>query len=89
MITAWTKHIKDPEKKETHTNRLLKSRWVLDELATIIKDTDQEYQRAEISPRAYDLPNWDYKQAHSNGYRQCLRDVLNIINLDQRETNDR
>lgn len=46
--------------------------------------------RMELDPRIYDTPNWDKRIAHDNGFKQCLKKIKNIINLDQKaESNDR
>lgn len=86
MITAWTQHITDPVEKETLVKRLRGSKWILEELSKHLKKHDASLESQEISPRSYDNANWPYRQAHTNGYRQAMRTVQNIINLDQEET---
>jgi predicted FMN-binding regulatory protein PaiB len=33
----------------------------------------------------YALPNWDYRQAHYNGYVDCLKHIQFLINLDHKD----
>ena len=82
MITAWTKHIKEVAEKERYQDSLKASKWILDRQTELLNEMDDALQNQEISPKAYDNPNWDYKQAHCNGYKQAIRDVKRLINLD-------
>lgn len=88
MITAWTHHLKDPSERLQYEKSLRNSRWILDRLHEIMHDMDNSLDRQEISPSSYDNPNWAYKQAHSNGFRQCLSKISKLINLDLKENND-
>jgi len=88
MITAWTKHIKDEQEKEKFRKSLTNSRWILDHLKTILTEMESDLDKAELNPKMYELPNWDYRQAHNNGARQYLRIIKNLISLDPKETND-
>lgn len=85
MKTVWTQHIKDPEEKAKFEEGVRHNRWILDHLKSILDKMDKDFERAELSPKMYDLPNWENRQAHSNGYRQCLNSIRNLINLDQEE----
>ena len=91
MYTEWTSHLTDPEEKANFTNQIRGSKSVLERLITILDEQEKELDRAETDPRTYEIPNWDYRQAHNNGYRQCLRILKKYIDLDQQETriNDR
>lgn len=86
MISAWTKHVKDPAEREQLEKSLRHSKWVLDQLKVLLDNIEVDVERQEISPRSYDSPNWEFRQAHSNGFRQCLHLVKKLINLDQQET---
>lgn len=85
MISAWTKHLKDEQEKDRFRNSVLGSKVVLDRLLEIINEMETDQDRIERDSRIYDTPNWDYKQAHLNGFRDCLNKVSKIItiNLDQ------
>lgn len=89
MITQWTKHCKTDSEKSQFENSVRSSRWLLDHLDSLLKEMDDLHEKGEMSPKAYDLPNWDYRQADSNGYRRCLKQISKLINLDLKEENDR
>lgn len=86
MISAWTKHLKSEEDKERFRNSVLGSKYVLERLADILVGMEKEQDAIERNPQLYDLPNWDYRQAHLNGFRQCLNKINLLINLDQQDT---
>jgi hypothetical protein len=44
----------------------------------VLKDMDATV-KTERSSRAYDNPNWAYKQAHTNGYLKALSNVAKFI----------
>jgi len=83
MITAWTKHCKTEEEKQQYTESLKRVKWVLDHAKSLV-NTDG-IEAAEISPKSYDSPNWSYRQAHSNGYKQAVRDFHKLLTLDPKE----
>lgn len=82
MITAWTKHLKDPGDKVKFEKSVKHSGWVLEHLSTLVSELENDLSKSEISIKTYDSPNWDYKQAHYNGYRECLSKIQKLINLD-------
>ena len=84
-ISAWTKHCKNQEEKTQYLNSLSRVKWVLDDLKELVEGNLNSREAAEISPAAYDNPNWSYRQAHSNGYKQALRDFTKLITLDQED----
>ena len=86
MKTIWTQHLKDEEDKTRYEKSLKNSKWILEDLNKILSKLGTEFHKASISPKQYDLRNWDYRQAHSNGYLQCLSQIQDLINLDQKET---
>jgi hypothetical protein len=83
MISAWTKHLKDEAEKERFKNSLLGSKTVLNRLKDLIKEMAEDQDQIERDKRIYESPNWAYKQAHLNGFRDCLEKVNKIITLDQ------
>jgi hypothetical protein len=85
VITAWIKHLKTDEEKERFKLTLEGSKTVLNRLQEILNEMEASLNRAEIDPRTYELPNWDYRQAHNNGYRQCLSLVKKLTTLDQKD----
>lgn len=87
MISAWTKHITDPSEKERFQNSILGSKSVLQRLQALMNEMKEDVDTQELSIRIYDSPNWDHKQAHLNGFKEALKKVTKIINLDQKEIN--
>lgn len=83
MNVAWTKHLKTEEEKELYRQSLFRVKWVLNDLKELVDSNDSALESGEISPKSYDNPNWAYRQAHVNGYRQALRDFKNLITIDQ------
>jgi flagellin-specific chaperone FliS len=84
MISAWTKHLKE-EDRERFNKTVQAAKPVLQRLQQLLDEEKSGLETAEISSKIYDSPNWDYKQAHTNGFKSALKMVSKIINLDQKE----
>jgi len=84
MYLDWVKHLTDVKEQARFQNIVLGSKPVLDRLGDILKEYEKSLDRSETDLSAYETPNWDYKQAHKNGYRACLTKIKDLINLDQR-----
>jgi hypothetical protein len=89
MLSTWTHHLKDPVEKKNFENSIRHSRWILDHLSKLLVDMNNSLEKQELSPKVYDNPNWACRQAHSNGFRQCLSKIQTLINLDHKETDER
>lgn len=89
MKTVWTQHLDDQDEKVRFQTSLLHSKWLMDRLSEILASMERGLDAQELSPKAYDSPNWDYRQAHANGYRQCLKTVRELVTLDPKEQDDR
>jgi len=85
MISAWTRHLKDPDDIQRFQNQLKGSKAVLSRLNDLLNIEKQGLDSAQISSKIYDSPNWDYRQAHTNGFKAALQMVSKIITLDQEE----
>lgn len=83
MYTVWTKHLKDEEVKKQFESSLLGSRVVLERAVQILKEEDDSLTKAELNHKIYDLPNWDYRTAHDNGFKAGLRTAMKLLDLDQ------
>lgn len=86
MKTIWTDHLRDQDEKAQFEKSLRHSSWILEHIGTLLGRMEKSLDKQELSPRAYDQPNWDYRQAHANGFRQCLNNIKDLINLDQKDT---
>lgn len=87
MDSRWTQNLKTDEEKQDFKKRLLGAKYVLDRLQTIIDQNEASLDRQEVSPSAYDNPNWANRQAHANGYKQCLSIYRKILTLDKEDLN--
>ncbi len=87
MITAWTKNCKTEEDKLRLEAQIKSSKGTLQRLQELLDEEKDSLEIAEISPKIYDTPGWDYRQAHTNGFKSALRMVSRIINLDQGNIN--
>lgn len=83
MITAWTKHLKTEEDREKFNKSLKASQYVLGRLQELLDEEKSSLESAEISPKIYETPNWDYKQAHTNGFKAALNMVSKLIKPDK------
>lgn len=84
----WTKHLKTDEEKASFYNEVMGSKRVLDRLKDMISAKEQSLDYQEMSLGSYESPNWGYRQAHNNGFRQCLTAYKNLLNLDQQDNNN-
>lgn len=85
MDINWTKNIKDEEEKTRFTNTLLHTKTVFRRMKEILKEYEEDLDSKETNLKTYEIPHWDHRQAHCNGYRQCLRQIDKLITLDQKE----
>lgn len=88
MISNWTNNLKDPDEKARFNKYLLSSRGVLDRQLEIMDGMEKSLNYSELDPNAYECPSWAAKQAHKNGYRQCLQEIRKLITLDPKEHNE-
>lgn len=85
MYSVWTKHLRDERHKEEFRQSVRGSKQVLERLGEILDDMDKEINSKELSTDVYDKPNWDYRQAHTNGMRSSIKMIKQLINLDQKD----
>ena len=83
MITAWTKDCKSDEEIQMFKYQFQGSKAVLVRLQELLDEEKAALEIAEISPKIYDSPGWDYRQAHTNGFKAALKMVNTLINPDQ------
>lgn len=89
MISKWTQHLSNPEDKAKFQQEIYGAKRVLDRLRDIVSEKETSMDVQEMSLNSYESPSWAYRQAHNNGFKQCLTAFSNLINLDQKEnTND-
>lgn len=91
MYTRWTQHLTTDEEKESFKKEIYSAKRVLERLRDILNEDEEMLDRSEMDQRTYDMPNWDYRQAHKNGNRQAMRALRLLVDLDQQKgsINDR
>jgi hypothetical protein len=89
MISAWTKNLSSQDETERFKRHLLSSRPILERLQELLDEEKRGIDAADISPKIFDLPNWDYRQAYGNGFRAALSMVGALIYIDPKEYNGR
>ena len=68
------------EERENFKLSILASKIVLDKLQEIVYNM---YRKEEsITDNDYDSPSWSHKQAHTNGKRQALKQILDLISIE-------
>lgn len=79
MQAVWLRGVKDSE-RERRKQEVLSYRNAFDDLREIL---EQHYVRKE-AVRDYS-PGWEYKQIAVNEYNAVLDDLLNILDLNQKD----
>lgn len=87
MYTKWTSHLSDPEEKERFLNLIVSSKPVLDRLAQLIKEDEDNLHKVERSAKQFDSPNWSWRQAFYNGSIAAYFSTQKLIDLDQQDIN--
>jgi hypothetical protein len=85
---AWTKHLDTQEDKDRFYQAVMSAKPVLSRLKDMIDEKLQSMNFQETSQTNYDKPNWQFWQAHQNGFRQCLLSYSKLIDPDQKETSN-
>lgn len=86
MYSVWTKHLKTDEEKENFKNSIYGSRFVLNRAIEIFQEEEASLNQAMLSNKIYDQPNWDYRQAHTNGFLAGLQFAKKLLTVDQTES---
>lgn len=81
LSNLWVKHLRSPEDIEALNKAILGSTVLRNRLSEIIKEKLQALDNAECSVSDYDNPSWSHKQAHRNGQKASLVEVLKLIDL--------
>lgn len=85
MFIDWTKHLSTPEEKEAFSRTVSRAKHVLDRLKKLIENDLEAISKSELSIKAYDNPNWAYRQAHANGYKKALNNLLTLVDLNKQK----
>lgn len=88
MKSVWTKHLKNEEEKDKFRSQILGSKEILERINDLAQEELDGLENAELNLKIYDLPNWDYRQAHGNGFKAAMRWFKTLTNLDQGKQNE-
>lgn len=81
LPTIWTRHLVDPSQKESFEKVIRNSTLLMSRIQDMLNELDQEIERSEISTKAFEDPNWQYRQAHINGQKNMLYKLKDIFNV--------
>lgn len=80
LSTAWTKHLKDPEKKANLEGAIRNSQAALTRLRDLLLEEDAALSNNQVSQPDNDA-SWAFKQAHISGERLRIRKVLDLLSF--------
>lgn len=80
LSTAWTKHLKDEEKKKNLEGAIRNSTAALTRLRDILREDDAALSNQQVSQPDNDA-SWAYRQAHLSGERLRIRKVLDLLSF--------
>lgn len=77
LSVLWTKHIREPEQKESFEKSIFNSQVALNRLREIF---EEDLQRL-LAPTEtdYESPSWSHLQAHKNGKAETIRKLLDLL----------
>ena len=79
LSIEWTKHLKALEEKENFTKLVVNSTQVLGRLKKILEDRHESSLKTDVAD--YSNASWAYRQAHLNGKREALQDLLKLLSF--------
>lgn len=83
LSTQWLQGVHQAEHLK-YKERVLSSKEVLDKLIEILYNKVQA--QSSSSDNDYESPSWAYKQADKVGYTRALKEVIELCNVSDRET---
>lgn len=75
----WGKHLKNEEERREFLLAVQHDTLVLGRLSEILQEKLAGLEGREVSAAEYDNPAWAYKQAHINGMKAGLTQVLKML----------
>ena len=85
MYIGWTKHLQTVKEKEEFEKDVYGSKRILNHLMLLLNEEENTLDRTEMDVKAFDNPNWAYKQAYKNGYRKAISILKTMIDLDHQD----
>lgn len=83
MQVKWLKGAKTPEAKTERKKMIIANRDILDLLKDILTDDLNNLEDNELKADVYNVSNWAYQQADSNGAKRTLRKVIDLITIEE------
>lgn len=80
LSTAWTKHIKDKERKAALEGAIRNSSTALGRLRDLLKEDEESLSSSQVSQPEFDA-SWAFKQAHICGERARIRKILDLLSF--------
>lgn len=81
MKTIWFQDIKSKEDQENFKKMVLGSKIVLDKAVQIVYNKIKDGERSSLQD--YESPSWPYKQADKIGYTRALKEIIDILTVDE------
>lgn len=78
---VWTKHIKDPKKREDFVLAVRNSTVALTRLVEMAEEDLNTLNNSDFSTKDFDQPSWALRQAFKNGQRAELNKIKNLLNF--------
>jgi hypothetical protein len=83
-VKTWTTNL-SPEEADELVLHLKGADTVLERLHSILDQRIEDSESKQCSEKAYDCPNWTYKQADAMGYQRALRMVQELITKREKD----
>ena len=80
MQSRWFSHLKSEKERQSFKEYIESSSIVLDRLRELVYNTIKEL---EIKTNDYSSPSWAYLQAHQNGRREALEEIIKLVTLER------
>lgn len=81
MQSKWFSNCKNEGEKREMKVSLLSAGPVLKRLREIVEAKDSA--ATNCTSADYDCPSWAYKQAHLNGYREAMREIIKYLDTTE------
>ena len=85
MYHEWFRHLQDENAQEAFKKKITSSKEVLERLDNILTEEEKNLDKNETTTKAFEDPNWAYKQAFYNGFRASNAFIKKLIRLDQQK----
>lgn len=79
--SKWFSHLSDEEQVKEFKARVRAAAPVLERLNEIMSGKVEAH--TSVATSDYDSPSWAYKQAHSNGYCEALRELTKYLDTTE------